>query len=76
MKALSFHQKKNRQPQTTPGGMSNRVGIKWQLAIICVQSNILDRCSLYQSILKFGNLWGLYYVIIIEFIMSYVSNYI
>ena len=49
MKALSFHQKKNRPPQTTPGGMSNRVGIKWQLAIICVQSNILDRCSLYQS---------------------------
>lgn len=54
MKALSFHQKKNRQPQTTPGGMSNRVGIKWQLAIICVQSNILDRCSLHP--VQFSNL--------------------
>lgn len=48
MKALSFHQKRNKQPKTTHGGLSKYVDIEWQLAVICVQSDILSRCSLHK----------------------------
>lgn len=66
-----FIKRETSSPKPTPGDHSKHVDIEWKLAIICVQSDILGRCSLHpvQSRTFFSNDWELDYVVTIVFIV-------